>query len=470
LYSHFSQFGVDEDLVQQVLARALERGGTRAELFFQHMVRTALFLVDGAVSRASTAVDLGAGVRVVDGDQVGYACSEDLGLESLLAAARVASVVARGDRAWPGPPFGVPSLREYYVALRGWEDVSLARRLPILARLDRVARAADPRVRQVSADLEDHAAWILVADSEGRRAADYQPMTACAITCLAESRGRREEGSYRLGRRTGPELYDEATVERVARLAAERTLTQFEAVRPPAGEMPVVLAAGSSGILLHEAIGHGMEADYNRRNVSIYADRMGKRIARDFVSIVDDGTVPSGRGSVNVDDEGEPGQRTLLVDNGVLRSFLHDRMSAVHYRVRPTGNGRRESFRHPPLPRMRNTYMLPGPHTREEILASVKRGLYAETFSNGEVQIGAGDFTFYVKTGFLIEDGRLTRPVKDVNLIGNGPRVLEQVDMVGDDLTLDEGRWTCGKEGQRVPVGLGLPTVRVASIVVGGVD
>jgi TldD protein len=232
--------------------------------------------------------------------------------------------------------------------------------------------------------------------------------------------------------------------------------------------MPVVLAAGSSGILLHEAIGHGMEADFNRKGTSIYADRMGKAVAAPFVSIVDDGTGPGARGSIHVDDEGNPAGRTVLVENGVLASYLHDAISARHYGVTPTGNGRRESYRHPPLPRMRSTYMLPGPHDRDEIIRSVKKGIYCQTFSNGQVQIGAGDFTFFVKNGWLIEDGKLTRPIKDVNLIGNGPKALEMVDMVAGDLAVDEGGWTCGKDGQSVPVSQGLPTVRVSSMTVGG--
>jgi TldD protein len=232
--------------------------------------------------------------------------------------------------------------------------------------------------------------------------------------------------------------------------------------------MPVVLAAGSSGILLHEAIGHGMEADFNRKNISIYADKIGKPIAKPFVNIVDDAEYQAARGAINVDDEGNPAGVTRLVDKGVLTTYLHDSISAKHYGVKPTGNGRRESYQFPPMPRMRATYMLPGPHKRDEIIASVKKGIFCNNFSNGEVAIGAGDFTFYVKNGFLIEDGKLTRPIKDVNIIGNGPKVLEQMDMVADDLVIDEGGWTCGKNGQGVPVSQGLPTVRVAAITVGG--
>ncbi len=232
--------------------------------------------------------------------------------------------------------------------------------------------------------------------------------------------------------------------------------------------MPVVLGAGASGILLHEAIGHGMEADFNRKGVSIFSDRIGKQVANKFVNIVDEGTLPASRGAINVDDEGNAVGKTMLVENGILTTYLHDSISAKHYKVKPTGNGRRESYRYAPVPRMRATYMLPGPHKKEEIIASVKKGIYCTNFTNGQVQIGAGDFTFYVKNGFLIEDGKLTTPIKDVNIIGNGPKILEKIDMVADDLVIDEGGWTCGKDGQSVPVSQGIPTVRVSSITVGG--
>ena len=341
-------------------------------------------------------------------------------------------------------------------------------RRPLLAGLNQRAFAADPRIRKVNLHLRSESSSILVADSTGRLAEDRQPMTILSLSVMAEQGGRREQNGYNVAGRAGFEFYTPDRLDRLVRQAVDRTTILFEAGPPPAGDMPVVLAAGSSGILLHEAIGHGMEADFNRKGTSIYADKLGKPIARPFVNIVDDATLPGARGAINVDDEGNAAGRTVLVEDGVLTSYLHDAISARHYGVAPTGNGRRQSYRHPPLPRMRSTYMLPGPHHPAEIIASVKRGLYCQNFSNGQVNIGGGDFTFYVKNGFLIEDGKLTRPVKDVNVIGNGPRALEQVDMVGDDLEIDEGGWTCGKDGQSVPVSQGLPTVRVASLTVGG--
>jgi TldD protein len=295
-------------------------------------------------------------------------------------------------------------------------------------------------------------------------------MARLTVGCVAERGGRRESNHHNLAGREGFEFFTPERIRKVAHDAVDRTVFCFDASTAPAGEMPVVLAAGSAGILLHEAIGHGMEADFNRKGVSVYSDKLGKRIAGDEITIVDDGTQPHARGAINVDDEGIEGQRTVLVEGGVLRSYMHDRISAKHYGVEPTGNGRRQSFRDPPLPRMRSTYMMPGSVPPEDIVKSVKHGVYAETFTNGQVMIGAGDFTFYIKTGYLIEDGRLTRPIKDTNIIGNGPQCLERTDLVGTDFKIDEGGWTCGKDGQSVPVSIGMPTVRVSAITVGGVN
>jgi TldD protein len=466
---YFSRFGVDEALVREALSAALARGGDTADLFFQHRVTSVLALEDGETNRASAHVELGVGVRVVRGDQTGYGFTEDLTREALLEAARTAAAIADGP-AREGPTrFEVaPRPRGRYPSRRPGEDVRPEEKLPILAGLNESVFSLDPRVVKVNVQLYDESGAILIADSSGRLVEDVQPMTVLAVSCVAEQDGRREQNSYNVAARSDHGFYVPERLSRVARETVARTTVLFDAVPPPAGEMPVVLAAGSSGILLHEAIGHGMEADFNRKGISIYADKIGKRVAQPFVSIVDEGTLQETRGALHVDDEGNPAGRTVLVDGGVLATYLHDAISARRYGVAPTGNGRRESYRYAPLPRMRATYMLPGPHTREEIVGSVKRGIYCSHFSNGQVQIGAGDFTFYVKNGYLIEDGKLTRPIKDVNIIGNGPKVLERVDMVGNDLEIDEGGWTCGKDGQSVPVSQGMPTVRVSSLTVGG--
>lgn len=466
---YFSRFGVTGRMIQEALSAALARGGDFADVFFQHKIGADLALEDGAVNRAYASVELGVGVRVVKGDQTGYGYTEELTAEALVAAARTAAAIADGPTR-PGPValHVVPPGASRYPLVRPWEEVRPEEKLPLLVALEQRAFAADPRIKKVNVHLRDETGAILIADSRGRLVEDVQPMTLLSLSCVAEQGGRREQNGYNVSARAGFDFYSPDRLDRVVREAVARTTILFEAGPPPAGEMPVVLAAGSSGILLHEAIGHGMEADFNRKGTSIYADKIGKRIAAPFVNIVDDGTQAAARGSINVDDEGNAAGETRLVSDGVLTTFLHDEISARHYGVAPTGNGRRESYRHPPLPRMRSTYMLPGPHARDEIIGSVKRGLYCVGFSNGQVAIGAGDFTFYVKNGWLIEDGKLTRPVKDVNLVGNGPKVLEKVDMVGDDLQIDEGGWTCGKDGQSVPVSQGLPTVRVSSMTVGG--
>ncbi len=466
---YFARFGVTARSIRETLGAALSRGGEHADVYFQHKVSSDVGLEDGAVNRAHASVELGVGVRVVKGDQTGYGYTEDLSLPALLECARTAAAIADGPtRPAPASLHLAAKLPDRYPLVRPWEDVRPEEKLPLLSALNERAFAADPRVRKVNVYLRDEAGAILVADSSGRIVEDAQPMTLLFLSLLAEDGGRREQNGANVAGRAGFEFYSPERLDRVVKEAVSRTTILFEAAPPPAGEMPVVLAAGSSGILLHEAIGHGMEADFNRKGVSIYADKIGKRIAAPFVNIVDDAANPGARGAINVDDEGNPAGTTRLVDGGVLATYLHDAISARHYGVAPTGNGRRESYRHPPLPRMRSTYMLPGPHRTEEIIRSVKKGIYCVNFSNGQVNIGAGDFTFYVKNGWLIEDGKLTRPVKDVNIIGNGPEALLKVDMVSDDLAIDEGGWTCGKDGQSVPVSQGLPTVRVSSMTVGG--
>lgn len=465
----FEQFGVDADVLRRVLAEATARGADDADLYLEHSTSTAVGLSDGTVNRAHTTIDLGIGVRVVVGDQVGYAYSEDLSPDAMLHAARTARGIAHEARA--RAPVGVANRLEhpdFYPVDRRWADVDLSVRVPMVRRWEEHAFSLDGRIKKVQASLGDCDTYVLVARADGTITADYRPMTQAYLSVSAYDGTVRETGSYNIAGRMDLSYYDEGRQDRLVRRAVDRALRALEAGSPPAGEMPVVLAAGSSGILLHEAIGHGMEADFNRKNISIYASKMGKRIAPPSVTIVDDATVPGARGALNVDDEGSTTERTVLVENGILRSYLHDRISARHYEVESTGSGRRESFRHPVLPRMRATYMEPGPHDPEEIVRSVRHGLYCEVFANGAVQIGAGDFSFYVRHGRLIEDGKLGRPVKDVNLIGNGPEVLEAIAMVGNDLEVDEGGWTCGKDGQGVPVSQGMPTVLVRKLSVGG--
>ena len=466
---YFGRFGVTERMIRETLGEALARGGDYSDLFFQHRVGNNYMLEDGAVNRAFTNVELGVGVRVVKGDQTGYGYTEDLTLEGVKLAARTAAAIADGPaRQGPAELHVTGHLPSRYPVKMSWADVRPEQKLPLLTSLNEKAMSRDPRVRKVNVTFGDGASVILVADSLGRLVEDAQPMTLLYLSCVAEQNGQREQNTYGVAGRADLGFYSPERMERIVREAVDRTTILFEAVQAPAGEMPVVLAAGASGILLHEAIGHGMEADFNRKNVSIYSDKIGKPVAQKFVNIVDEGTQEAARGALNVDDEGNPVDKTMLVQDGVLTTYLHDSISAKHYGVKPTGNGRREGYQYAPMPRMRSTYMLPGPHKKDEIIASVKKGIFCTNFSNGQVQIGAGDFTFYVKNGYLIEDGKLTKPIKDVNIIGNGPKVLEKIDMVADDLVIDEGGWTCGKDGQSVPVSQGIPTVRVASITVGG--
>ena len=468
--AYFGRFGVDTLMLRTALDRALARGGDFAELFFEHVVGHSVGLEDGAVNRAHTGVSLGVGVRVVQGDQTGYAYTEELTTKSVGEAASTAAIVAAHGPTDGPDAFTLQEFPRYYTAQVPWEQVGIHQKMPVLSRLETIIRGRDDRIAKIQIGFTDSSGALLVVDSSGRMSFDRQPMARLGVSCSAISKGLRESSSCSLAGRQGLEFFDDACIEKAANEVLELLSHQFEASPAPAGEMPIVLGAGSSGILLHEAIGHGMEADFNRKGISVYADKLGQRIAPPDVTIVDDATHPNTRGAINVDDEGTPGQRTVLVENGVLRSYMHDRISAKHYGVEPTGNGRRQSFRSPPVPRMRNTYMLPGPYDPKEIIGSVKRGVYAKTFTNGQVMIGAGDFTFYIKTGFLIEDGKLTQPIKDTNIIGNGPEVLEQTDMVGNDFAFDDGGWTCGKDGQSVPVSLGIPTVRVSAVTVGGVN
>ncbi len=465
----FEHFGVSETTIRKAMETALSRGGDYCDIFFQHSLSSFIGLEDDLVNRAYTNVDFGVGIRVLKGDQTGYSFTEDISPEAMKKAAATAANIADSTGGTSPIPFALRETPQYYPIQTLWEDISIDKKIPYLEKINERMLSGDKRIIKTQVGFSDEGSYIMVVTSEGRVACDYQPMTYVYAGCSAEQNGQRERNSWDISGRYGIEILTPKATNRIADEAVRRTVALFDAVKPEGGEKEIVLAAGSSGILLHEAIGHGMEADFNRMNKSIFADKINKPVAENFVSIVDDGTIPGSRGSINIDDEGNDTEKTFLVENGILRSYLHDRISAKYYKVKPTGSGRRQSFRYQPIPRMRSTYMLNGPHKKEEIIASVKNGVYTEEFTNGQVLIGPGDFTFYVKSGYLIENGKLTRPVKDINIIGNGPDVLSKVVMVADDLALAEGGWTCGKDGQSVPVSMGLPTVKVSSITVGGV-
>lgn len=465
---HFDQFGICDVLLGRVISRGLSSGGDHCEVFVQHRISHNLELEDGAISQGQMIVDLGAGIRVIKGEAIGFAYSEDLSENSLLDAADTARAIASGP-ARPAPKsFGAVKVESRYPVEVPWDEVGIPDRLPVLSRADEKTRKENGLITRVTVGFQDSSTRILVADSTGRIVTDDQPLTRMTISCTGSRGSRMETGSSRGSSRDGLGYYSDSWVDELAAEAAAKTARQFEAGAPPPGTYPVVLGPAISGILLHEAMGHGFEADFNRRNLSVYAGSMGKRVAPKGVTIIDDGTRDRLRGSINIDDEGTPGQRTVLVEDGILVSYMHDLISARYYGVEPTGSGRRESFRYPPNPRMRTTYMLSGPMDPEEIIRSVKRGLYVDEISNGNVMIGKGDFTFYMRYGRMIENGRLSSPVKDANLIGSGPRVLETIDMVGNDLAFHHGGGSCGKDGQWVPVSFGLPTARAGGISVGG--
>ena len=463
------EFGVTDALCRKVLAEALAKGGDFADLYFEHTLSNYLILEDGKVNRAASDVALGVGIRTVKGDQVGYGFTQELGEKPMLAAAATAATIASGSGRAPAGRFSPLTLADRYPLKTLFTAVALGSKLPLVQAVNDRCFALSPLVVKVNAAFHDQQKRILIVTSDGVKAEDLQPRTYLAATAVAEKNGRRERAGWNLGGRRDFSYFTPALIEELAKTAVGRTLVLFDAVQPPAGEMPVVLGPGVTGVLLHEAIGHGMEADFNRKKISTYCTMIGQKVAEPFVTIVDDGTVPNLLGSINVDDEGTPGQRTVLVDKGILTSYIHDRISASFYGVKPTGNGRRQSYQDYPIPRMRNTYMEAGPASRDDVVKAAGKGIYVEGVSNGQVKIGEGDFAFFVSEGRMIEGGRLGAPIKDVNIMGNGPKMLAATTMVADDFEFDRGgAGACGKGGQSAPCGFGQPTCLIKSLTVGG--
>ncbi|GAB6393882.1 MAG: metallopeptidase TldD-related protein [Bacteroidales bacterium] len=464
-----NHFQVSDGDLKKTLEAALEKGGDYADLFFEHTFQNSVSLQDRAVNRASSNIDFGMGVRVLSGDRTGYAYVENITLEEMLKAARTAARIA--DSPAGKAPVNLtekPVRHNYYAALTPWDSISIQDKTPCLQKLNDRIFELDSRVVKVNASLGDTTSHIFFCNSEGVTYYDYRPMVTLSAVCIMQENGKTENSYASRAYRMGSEFLTDSIVETIAEEAVRKTAILFKAVKPKGGEMPVVMGAGGSGILLHEAIGHAFEADFNRKNISIFSDQLNKKVCNEHINVVDDGTIPFNRGSVNIDDEGTEGQKTYIVKEGILTSYLHDRISAGHYGIPSTGNGRRESFRMMPIPRMRATYMEAGNATEEDIIANVKNGIYASTFTNGQVQIGAGDFTFFVKNGYLIENGKLTQPIKDVNIIGNGPKALADITMVGNNYAMDNGTWTCGKDGQSCPVTCGMPSALVSKLTVGG--
>ena len=476
-------FQVNREQLASLAAEGIRGGGSYCDLFFENSTYHELLLRDGIVSSGGFHIDFGVGIRVLKGDRTGYAYSESTDRRSMAEAVKAASKIAAS---WPEPPLalgrtqpqrsedglgrgqrGVRPQVDRYPFENDWREAEARMFVPFMEKLQQKISAKDQRVVKVIVSLSDQVSDILMFNSLGELTTDTRPMGTVAVSVIFTQDGKIENKTVSRSYRTGAEMLTEALSDEIAGEAVSGIDERFAAKRPKGGSMPVVMGAGASGILLHEAMGHAFEADFNRKGQSIFSGRIGEKVCDAEISIVDDGTLVGNRGAVNYDDEGVPGQKTFMVRDGVLESYLHDRISADHFGVSPTGNGRRETFRYAPIPRMRSTYMLGGSSDKDSIIASVKKGIYVDQFSNGQVQIGEGDFTFFVKSGFLIEDGRLTMPVKDINIIGNGPQALADIIAVGNDLKVDEGAWTCGK-GQSCPVSCGIPTVLVKNLTVGG--
>ncbi len=468
----FGLFGTDPDMVRRLLSSALSKGGDYADIFFEYTTTNELSLRDGEVNVAASHIDSGVGIRVVSGEKTGYAFSESTDFEAMRRAALTAAEIAsmpQPEAVLPADCTPVTHSNNFYPIRDSWEEHTVEEKKRYLIMLKDLINAQSERVINISGRIADQESRILFFNSLGEMFTDTRPLAAIAATVVMQEDSRIENFYASRSLRQGFEFLSEGIVKELAHNVVEGCSRLFEAGRPPCGEMQVVMGAGASGVLLHEAIGHTFEADFNRKGISIFSDRMGDKICIPEISIVDDGTVPFNRGSVNIDDEGVPGQKTYMVRDGVLESYLHDRISAKYYGIAPTGNGRRESFRYMPIPRMRATYMESGTSSEEDLIRSVKQGIYVDQFSNGQVQIGAGDFTFYVKSGYMIEDGRLTRPIKDTNIIGNGPEALADIVAVADNLIIDDSTWTCGK-GQSCPVSCGMPSVLVNRLNVGGIN
>lgn len=464
-------FGVSSRDLDKVLAGALGRKADYADLYFEYRVNEAISLEEGMVKNASHSTANGVGVRVLAEAKTGYAFTDDITIENLELAARTAQFIAQNRESSLPVPVGEGKGQPHdlYPVGDSVTQVPLEKKSGLLYEIDHLARSLDPRIKKVFVSLGSEHKIVLIASSQGWVLGDVQPLTRLNVTCIAEEGENRQVGSFGGGGRVEFGYFtDQKDYERYTREAVRQALINLEAVNAPAGEMDVILGSGWPGILLHEAIGHGLEADFNRKKVSAFTDRIGKKVASELCTVVDDGTIPSRRGSLNLDDEGTPTHRTVLIEKGILKGYLQDRLNATLMGMPLTGNGRRESYAHIPMPRMTNTFMLAGETPPEDIIRSVKKGLYAVAFGGGQVDITNGKFVFSASEAYLIEDGKVTRPVKGATLIGNGPDVLRRVSMVGTDLKLDEGIGTCGKDGQSVPVGVGLPTIKIDGLTVGG--
>jgi len=461
-------YDLDTSALQRVFGDILTHSVDYADLYFQYSRAEGWSLEEGIVKSGSFAIDQGVGVRAVSGEKTAFAYSDDISLAALTSAAQATRAIARQGGSAQTSVATRGQTRSLYASDDPLASLDDAAKVALLEALERHARAIDPRVSQVIAHLAGEYEVVLVARSDGLVAADVRPLVRLSLQVIAEEDGRREQGSAGGGGRFSYDYFTDAILRDYAQKAVHQALTNLAAKPAPAGTMTVVLGAGWPGVLLHEAVGHGLEGDFNRKGSSAFSGRIGERVAAPGVTVIDDGTIERRRGSLNVDDEGNATQRNVLIEDGVLRAYLQDSLNARLMGVPVTGNGRRESYAHIPMPRMTNTYMLNGAHEPAEIIASVKHGLYAVNFGGGQVDITSGKFVFSAAEAYMIENGKVTYPVKGATLIGNGPDVLTRVSMIGNDMSLDPGVGTCGKEGQSVPVGVGQPTLRVDGLTVGG--
>src|SRR6185312_8067186 len=465
----FDKLGLTERLLERCLGEALSAGGEFADLYFEAVTSTSLGMDEGIVKTASQGISVGCGIRVLSGERTGFAYTDDLSAERLLKAARTAALIANGPQTERVQGFNETRTPQLYPVAGSSNDATIAAKLKLIERANVCARNFDPRITQVRVSLNDELRRILIAASDGTFASDTQPLARFNVLVIAKDDTNTARGTSGGGGRVALDFFEGAkSPEHFATEAARTALLQLGAVPAPAGEMEVVLGPGWPGVLLHEAVGHGLEADFNRKKTSAFAGLIGQQVASSKVTVVDNGTMPNRRGSLNVDDEGTPTQENVLIENGILKGYLTDKLSARLMGTASTGSGRRESYQAITMPRMTNTYMLSGEDLPEDIIKSVKRGLYAVNFGGGQVDITNGKFVFSASEAYLIEDGKVTQPVKGATLIGNGPEALKYVSMVGNDLALDEGIGTCGKNGQSVPVGVGMPTVKLDRMTVGG--
>ncbi len=461
--------GLDLEALETGLGYAMGAGIDYADLYFQRTWQEGWVLEDGEVKEASYSIDGGVGVRSLAGEKTGFAYSNQITADALMDTGRTAAGIVRSGQRLPGQLVRPVSAMSRYEGIDPLAGLSAEDKVAMLKQADKVARAADPSISQVSASLSGTYEVVLVRASDGTLAADIRPLVRFNVSVIAVKNGRRERGSAGGGGRYSmAKLRDDQVAEQYAKEAVRQALVNLDAVDAPAGQMPVVLASGWPGILLHEAVGHGLEGDFNRKGSSAFAGKMGQRVAAKGVTIVDDATLADCRGSMSVDDEGTPGQYTPLIEDGILTGYMQDKLNARLMGMAPTGNARRESFAHLPMPRMTNTVMLAGQDQPSDIIKSVKRGIYAVSFGGGQVDITSGKFVFSASEAYLIEDGKVTAPVKGATLIGNGPEAMQRVSMIGHDMALDTGIGVCGKEGQGVPVGVGQPTLKLDELTVGG--